>query len=124
MNWVQQTFQKLYLPKPLSSDEVIKCGIELLSEDVIQQLVDLLSHDDTLSLNQTCKPLRKDVSHKCLPPSTLVINVDDLNKLKSKKLELSEVLMLSKIPLDSELINLIRDCCPKLKYLFIKYNCK
>jgi hypothetical protein len=92
--------------------------------DIIKRIVDFLNHDDALSLNQTCKTLRKHVPHKCLPSSIQVINVDDLNKLKNRRLELSEVLMLNKIPLNSELIDLIRDYCPKLKYLFIKYNCE
>jgi hypothetical protein len=100
------------------------CGITSLSLDVIKYMVGFLNHDDARSLNQTCKSLRKDVPHKCLPPSIQVINVGDLDKLKNKEPILSEGLILYEMPLDSELLNLIRDCCPKLKYLFIKYSCR
>jgi hypothetical protein len=109
------------LPK---TSQQLKCWITSLSSGTIKYIATFLNHDDALSLNQTCKILHKHVPHKCLPPSIRVINVDDLNKFKNRKLELSEVLMLNKIPLNSELINLIRDYCPKLKYLFIKYNCE
>jgi hypothetical protein len=55
-----------------------------------------------------------------------VISHRDRERLKNKELILweSEGLILDEMPLDSELINLIRDYCPKLKYLFIKYSCK
>jgi hypothetical protein len=55
-----------------------------------------------------------------------VISHRDRERLKNKELILSESeeLILDEVPLDSELINLIRDYCPKLKYLFIKYSCE
>jgi hypothetical protein len=97
----------------------------LLSKDLIQKLASFLSHNDALSLNQTCKLFRERVPHKCLPPSTHVIIVGDRPSLKSGKLVLSEVIMLSRIPLeDSTWIDLIKRCCPNLKYLFIIYECK
>jgi hypothetical protein len=105
------------------------CWITSLPENIIKRIVSFLNHDDARSLNQTCKPLckyvlHKDVLHKDVPPSTQVIDVNDPNKLKNRDLALSEVLILDEIPPDSELFNLIRDCCPKLKYLFIKYSCE
>jgi hypothetical protein len=94
--------------------------------DVIKRIVNLLSHRDTRSLNQTCQLLRKHVPHKCVPPSTEEISGCDcdLEKLQTGKLELSEGLILKEVPLDFELPNLIQCYCPKLKYLFIKYSCK
>jgi hypothetical protein len=134
---MQQIHQQLYLPEPLLSKEVTyeikllskdvirKCEIELLSKDLIQKLANLFSHDDALSLNQTCKSFRERVPHKCLPPSTHVINVDDHSSLENGKLVLSEVIMLVRIPLeDSTWIDLIQRCCSNLKYLFIIYECK
>jgi hypothetical protein len=112
MNWVQQTFQKLYLPKPLSSEEVIKCGIELLSEDVIQQLVDLLSHRDALSLNQTCKLLHKYALHKCHPKIGQIIQQQpNLHQCS-----------LNDLPMD--LIRLIALCSDYVTGLSVKYICK
>jgi hypothetical protein len=102
-----------------------KCWITSISSDVIKYIATFLNHDDALSLNQTCKLLRKHVPHKCLPPSIQVINVDDLNKLKNGRLAESEALILDKIPLKSKSwIRRIKSYCPKLKYLFIKYSCK
>jgi hypothetical protein len=97
--------------------------ITSLPEDIIKYMAGFLNHDDARSLNQTCKSLRKHIPHKCLHPSTQVISHRDRERLKNKELILSksEGLILDEMPLDSELINLIRDCCPKLKYLFIKY---
>jgi hypothetical protein len=94
--------------------------------DVIKRIVNLLSHRDTRSLNQTCQLLRKHVPHKCVPPSTEEISGCDcdLEKLQTGKLELSEGLILKEVPLDFELPNLIQCYCPKLKYLFIKYSCE
>jgi hypothetical protein len=102
------------------------CGIPSLSLDVIKYMVGFLNHDDALSLNQTCKSLRKCIPHKCAPPYTQNINYfhRDCEKLKNGELALSERLILDEMPLDSELLNLIRDYCPKLKYLFIKYSCE
>jgi hypothetical protein len=124
-NTPQQTPQQLYSSKLLSPKEVT-CEIKLLLKDVIQKLASFLSHNDALSLNQTCKLFREYVLHKCLPPSTHVIKVDDLPSLeKGKLVVLSKVTMLSRIPLeDSTWINLIQRCCPNLKYLFIIYECK
>jgi hypothetical protein len=122
---VQQTPQQPYSQKSLSRNKVIKCGITSLSKDLIQKLADLLSHDNALSLNQTCKLFRECVPHKCLPPSTHVIKVDDRPSLESGKLVPSDVIMLGGIPLeDSTWIDLIKRCCPNLKYLFIIYECK
>jgi hypothetical protein len=93
--------------------------------DVIKHIVDFLNHDDALSLNQTCKLFREYVPHKCLPPSTQVIKVDDCPSLENGKLVLSDVIMLVRIPLkDSTWIDLIQRCCPNLKYLFIIYECR
>jgi hypothetical protein len=109
----------------LSKDLIPKCEIELLSKDLIQKLADLLSHDDALNLNQTCKLLHECVPHKCLPPSTQIIKVDDRPSLESGKLVPSEVIMLGRIPLEhSTWIDLIQYCCPNLKYLFIIYECR
>jgi hypothetical protein len=122
---VQQTPQQPYSQKSLSRNKVIKCGITSLSKDLIQKLADLLSHNDALSLNQTCKLFRECVPHKCLPPSIQVIKVDDCPSLENGKLVLSDVIMLVKIPLkDSTWIDLIQRCCPNLKHLFIIYDCK
>jgi hypothetical protein len=122
---VQQTPQQPYSQKPLSRNKVIKCGITSLSKDLIQKLADLLSHNDALSLNQTCKLFRECVPHKCLPPSIQVIKVDDCPSLENGKLVLSDVIMLVKIPLkDSTWIDLIQCCCPNLKYLFVIHECK
>jgi hypothetical protein len=116
---MQQILQQPYLPEPLSPKEVT-CEIKLLPKELIQKLADLLSHDDALSLNQTCKLFRECVPHKCLPPSTQVIVVDDRPSLENGKLVLSEVIMLVRIPLeDSTWIDLIKRCCPNLKYCFI-----
>jgi hypothetical protein len=111
--------------KLLSKDLIPKCEIELLPKDLIQKLADLLSHDDALNLNQTCKLFRECVSHKCLPLSTQVIKVDDRPSLENGKLVLSDVIMLNRIPLeDSTWIDLIQHCCPNLKSLFIIHQCK
>jgi hypothetical protein len=135
---VQQTSQQLYSTKLLSPKEVtyeikeatcdtkkVTCEIKLLPKDLIQKLADLLNHDDALSLNQTCKPFRECVPHKCLPPSTQVIVVDDRLSFENGKPVLSDVIMLSRIPLeDPTWIDLIKCCCPNLKYLFIIYEYK
>jgi hypothetical protein len=96
--------------------------------DVIKHIAGFLNHDNKRSLNQTCKSLRKYVPHKCVPPYTQKISychrARARERLKNCKPALSKRLILDEMPLDSELINLIRDCCPKLKYLFIKYSCK
>jgi hypothetical protein len=122
---VQQASQQLYSPKLLSPKEVT-CKIKLLPKDVIQKLADLLSHNDALSLNQTCKLFCEYVLHKCLPPSTHVIKVDDRPSLeKGKLVVLSKVIMLSRIPLEnSTWIDLIQRYCPNLKHLFIIYECR
>jgi hypothetical protein len=109
----------------LPKDVIPKCEIELLPKELIQKLADLLSHDDALNLNQTCKLFRERVPHICLPPSTEVIKVGDLQSLENGKLVLSEVIMLGRIPLEhSTWIDLIQHCCPNLKYLFIIYECR
>jgi hypothetical protein len=99
-----------------------------LPEDIIKYMAGFLNHDDAWSLNQTCKSLRKYVLHKCVPPYTQKISYfhrdRDCERLENGELALSKRLILDEMPLDSELINLIRDYCPKLKYLFIKYSCK
>jgi hypothetical protein len=108
------------------------CWITSLPEDMIQRIVNFLGYCDTRSLNQTCKLLNQCIlyehlPHKCVPPSIQKIShCDDLERLKNGELirSESEGLILDEMPLDSELINLIRDYCPKLKYLFIKYSCK
>jgi hypothetical protein len=104
------------------------CLITLLPKDIIKYTVGFLNHDDKWSLNQTCKPLRKYVPHKCVPPFSQKISYchrdRDLERLKNGELALSKRLILDGMPLDSELLNLIRNYCPKLKYLFIKYSCK
>jgi hypothetical protein len=99
------------------------CWITSLSLDVIKYIADFLNHDDAWSLNQTCKPLRKHVPHKCHPLSIKLINIGDVNNLKNGKLAESEALILDGVPLDSTWINLIRWSCPNLKYLFTRYNC-
>jgi hypothetical protein len=54
-----------------------------------------------------------------------MINVDDLNKHKNRKLAELEALILDEIPLESKFwIRRIKRCCPNLKYLFIIYQCK
>jgi hypothetical protein len=100
--------------------------ITLLPLDIFKYMTGFLNHHDARSLDQTCKSLHKYVPHKCLPPFTRAISHRDRERLKNKELILSksEGLILDDMYLDSELINLIRDCCPKLKYLFIKYSCK
>jgi hypothetical protein len=108
------------------------CWITSLPEDMIQRIVNFLGYCDTRSLNQTCKLLNQCIlyehlPHKCVPPSIQKIShCDDLERLKNGELirSESEGLILDEMPLDSELINLIRDYCPKLKYLFIKYSCE
>jgi hypothetical protein len=100
------------------------CWITSLSLDVIKYIADFLNHDDAWSLNQTCKPLRKHVPHKCHPLSIKLINIGDVNNLKNEKLAESEALILDEISLNSTWIDLIQWCCPNLKYLFIKYSCK
>jgi hypothetical protein len=100
--------------------------ITLLPKDIIKCIIGFLNHDDSRSLNQTCKPLRKYILHKCVSPYTQKISYcrRDCERLKNGDPALSKRLILDEIPLDSELLNLIRDCCPKLKYLFIKYSYK
>jgi hypothetical protein len=95
--------------------------ITSLPKDMIQHIVDFLGYCNARSLNQTCKLL-----HQCVPPYTQKISDchRDRERLKNKELILSKRLILDEMPLDYELINLIRDCCPKLKYPFIKYSCK
>jgi hypothetical protein len=95
--------------------------ITSLPKDMIQHIVDFLGYCNARSLNQTCKLL-----HQCVPPYTQKISDchRDRERLKNKELILSKRLILDEMPLDSELFNLIRDCCPKLKYIFIKYSCK
>jgi hypothetical protein len=103
------------IPTKLLSPKEVTCEIKLAS---------FLSHDDALSLNQTCKLFCECVPHRCLPPSTHVIKVGD-RSLENGKLILSDVIMLSRIPLkDSTWIDLIQRCCPNLKHLFIIYDCK
>jgi hypothetical protein len=106
----------------------LTCYITLLHKDIIKCIVNFLNYGDALSLNQACKSLHEDVPHKYLPPSTQVISYcdHDLKRLKNKEpiLSESEGLIVDEVPLDYELINLIRNCCPKLKYLFIKYSCE
>jgi hypothetical protein len=124
-NTSQQTPQQLYSQKPLSRNKVIKCEITLLSKDLIQKLASFLSHNDALSLNQNCKLFYEYVPHICFPPSIQVIEIGDRRNLEDGKLVLSEVIMLVRIPLeDSTWIDLIKRCCPNLKYLFIIYECK
>jgi hypothetical protein len=112
------------IPTKLLSPKEVMCEIKLLPKDVIQKLASFLSHDDALSLNQTCKLFRECVPHRYLPPSTHVIKVGD-RSLENGKLVLSDVIMLSRIPLeDSTWIDLIQCCCPNLKHLFIIYECE
>jgi hypothetical protein len=109
----------------------LTCYIILLPNNIIQYLINFLGYCNARSLNQTCKLFHNCVSyeylpHECVPPFTQVISYCDLKRLKNKEPILSELegLIVDEMPQDSELINLIRDCCPKLKYLFIKYSCK
>jgi hypothetical protein len=102
-----------------TQDEVY--WITSLPENMIQRIVDFLGYYDAWSLNQTCKIL-----HQCVPSSIQEISYcnHDIERLKNRELILSEALVVNDMPEVSGLFNLIQLFCPKLKYLFIKYNCK